>query len=177
MRLNVLVTSRSHQVLCGNIDSITLGMPGSALSDHTLADVDLPHVQEMVGDSLEACCMFKRQAAVPERAPSAPPVPQDTGILTDLDGNYHHSLPGSYHVHNSPAPPESVQRSFVWLQGHVFCAILPTTCLIQSLSGDFSAGYLQATLFQPRMMTRGIPSHQVWVRVMAHVFCADSHGV
>lgn len=78
---------RSHQVLCGNIDSITMCMPGSALSDHTLADVDMPHVQEMVGDSLESCCMFKRQAAVPERAPSAPPAAPDTGILTDLDGN------------------------------------------------------------------------------------------
>lgn len=77
---------RSHQVLCGNIDSITLGMPGSALSDHNLADAELPHVEEMVADSLDACCMFKRQAAVPERAPTAPPNAPDTDILTDLDG-------------------------------------------------------------------------------------------
>ena len=112
MHLNILVTSRSHQVLCGNIDSITLGMPGSALSDHTLADVELPHVQEMVGDSLEACCMFKRQAAVPERAPSAPPVAQDTGILTDLDGNYHYSLPGRATVYTKVLPLPIVCRDF-----------------------------------------------------------------
>ena len=53
---------RSFQVLCGNIDNIALGMPGSALSDISLSDAELPHVEEMVADSLEACCMFKRQA-------------------------------------------------------------------------------------------------------------------
>ena len=65
---------RSHQVLCGNIDSIVLGMPGSALSDNNLAHADLPHVEEMVSDSLDACCMFKRQAPVPDPAP-IPPMP------------------------------------------------------------------------------------------------------
>lgn len=80
---------RSHQVLCGNIDYVTVGMPGSALSDHNLADAELPHVGEMVGDSLDACCMFKRQAPVPERPPSAPPNAPDPfqDILADLDGN------------------------------------------------------------------------------------------
>ena len=73
-------------MLCGNIDSIILGMPGSALSDHTLADAELPHVEEMVADSLDACCMFKRQAAVPERAPTAPPNAPDPDMLGDLDG-------------------------------------------------------------------------------------------
>ena len=73
-------------MLCGNIDNITLGMPGSALSDHNLANAELPHVEEMVADSLDACCMFKRQAAVPERAPTAPPYAPDPDILTDLDG-------------------------------------------------------------------------------------------
>ena len=79
---------RSHQVLCGNIDNVTLGMPGSALSDHTLADVELPHVEEMVGDSMEACCMFKRQAPVPERAPSGPPAALDPlrDVGLGLDG-------------------------------------------------------------------------------------------
>ena len=73
-------------MLCGNVDSVTLGMPGSALSDHNLADADLPHVEQMVADSLDACCMFKRQAAVPERSPTAPPNAPDLDILTDLDG-------------------------------------------------------------------------------------------
>ena len=59
-------------MLAGNIDNIALGMPGSSLSDITLTDVELPHVEEMVADSLEACCMFKRQAPVPEPAPSGP---------------------------------------------------------------------------------------------------------
>ena len=85
----VLFDYRSHQVLCGNIDNVTLGMPGSALSDHTLADAELPHVEEMVGDSLDACCMFKRQAPVPNRPPSAPPNAPDPfkDILADLDGD------------------------------------------------------------------------------------------
>lgn len=58
-------------MVAGNIDSITLGMPGSALSDMTLADVDLPHVEEMVGDSLNSCCLFKRAAPVPEAPPQS----------------------------------------------------------------------------------------------------------
>lgn len=59
-------------MLSGNIDAIALGMPGSALSDMSLSDADLPHVQQMVSDSLDACCMFKRQARVPQPAPSGP---------------------------------------------------------------------------------------------------------
>jgi len=66
-----MVMRRSHQVLCGNIEHVSLGMPGSALSDNHLADADMPHVEEMVADSLDACCMFKRQASVPDPVPAA----------------------------------------------------------------------------------------------------------
>ena len=83
-----MVMRRSHQVLCGNIDHVSLGMPGSALSDNHLEDADLPHVKEMVADSLDACCMFKRQASVPDPVPAAPakapdPFADITGDLSD----------------------------------------------------------------------------------------------
>ena len=80
-----MVMRRSHQVLCGNIDHVSLGMPGSALSDNHLADADLPHVEEMVADSLDACCMFKRQASVPDPVPAAPAKAPDP--FADITGD------------------------------------------------------------------------------------------
>lgn len=77
---------RSHQVICGNIESIMLGMPGNALSDNSLADADLPHVEDMVNDSLNSCCIFKRQAPVPDPAPPTPfPNKGAEDSLQDLD--------------------------------------------------------------------------------------------
>lgn len=78
---------RSFQVLSGNIDSIVLGMPGSALSDSILSDADMPRVEEMVNDSLESCCIFKRQAPVPQPA-AQPPFPNQGAAedpLQDMD--------------------------------------------------------------------------------------------
>ena len=74
-------------MVSGNIDSIMLGMPGSALSDSCLSDADMPLVEQMVNDSLESCCIFKRQAPVPKAAPQ-PPFPQQNAAddpLQDLD--------------------------------------------------------------------------------------------
>lgn len=87
-RADITFLGRSHQVLCGNIDNVSLGMPGSALADHHLAEADMPQVEEMVADSLDACCMFKRQASVPDPPPPPPPAPPDpladfSGILPD----------------------------------------------------------------------------------------------
>lgn len=64
-----------------------LGMPGSALSDGCLSAADIPHVEQMVDDSLKSCCIFKRQAPVPEAAPQTP-FPQQNAAddpLQDLD--------------------------------------------------------------------------------------------
>lgn len=89
-----LFQRRSFQVVCGNIDSIMLGMPGNALSDTSLTDADMPHVKEMVNDSLESCCIFKRQAEVPEPAPKPPfPHPDAEDPVQDFDpGNVHSML-------------------------------------------------------------------------------------
>ncbi|KAL0018632.1 hypothetical protein WJX77_009530 [Trebouxia sp. C0004] len=84
-------SSKSHQVLCGNIDHVSLGMPGSALSDNHLADADLPHVEEMVADSLDACCMFKRQASVPDPVPPVPAKAPDP--FADITGDLSESVP------------------------------------------------------------------------------------
>lgn len=72
-------------MLCGNIDSVILGMPGSALSDTILTDAEMPHVEEMVADSLESCCIFKRQAPVPDPSPPAPPNTSD--LFADISGD------------------------------------------------------------------------------------------
>ena len=80
-------------MLSGNIDSIVLGMPGSALSDSILSDADMPHVEEMVIDSLESCCIFKRQAPVPQPA-AQPPFPNQGAAedpLQDLDAGQKHT--------------------------------------------------------------------------------------
>jgi len=91
-----MLMCRSHQVLCGNIDHVSLGMPGSALSDNNLADADLPHVEEMVADSLDACCMFKRQASVPDPVPPAPAQAPDP--FADITGDLSEGEAAVWHV-------------------------------------------------------------------------------